>query len=511
MKWMERIRPVVALVTTLSFGLAPVSAFAAPYEGDEITKYQTKADYLAAAPDAEKEEVALEAQATAWRRLSGSNRMETMQKIVGEAYNYCPKAILASDSNFPDALAASSLAGALDCPVLLCGAYGMPSETYSELMRLGVKDVYIVGGEAVISPTIEQTLADSGISSKRLAGIDRQETSLAIEKELRNLQNDHEVTKRSDMVIVATGASFADALSIAPWAFATASPILLTKADGKLSDAQVNAIEEDKYVDRLIAVGGTSVIPETITDQVKVNAFERLGGSNRYETSAKIASWEVGHNFKWDGTVVATGKNFPDALTGAALAGKNKTPLLLGDDLMQASLKELREHEADITYGFILGGTGAVPFDDPLEKPQINPNNDPQIARAQQYESATDWLILIDTTENRLRLFNGSKDQWALYDTWPVTTGKAQTPTVKGVYATYEKGYSFDGDVYTCYYYTAFYGSYLMHSTIYAKHTFDHLDPQLGNNASMGCVRMDIERAKWVYENIPLNTTVVTY
>ena len=75
MKWMERIRPAVALVTTLSFGLAPVSAFAAPYEGGEITKYQTKADYLAAAPDAEKEEVALEAQATAWRRLSGANRL----------------------------------------------------------------------------------------------------------------------------------------------------------------------------------------------------------------------------------------------------------------------------------------------------------------------------------------------------------------------------------------------------------------------------------------------------
>ena len=50
-----------------------------------------------------------------------------------------------------------------------------------------------------------------------------------------------------------------------------------------------------------------------------------------------------------------------------------------------------------------------------------------------------------------------------------------------------------------------------MHSVIYAKHTFDILDGQIGNHASQGCVRMPIEKAKWVYENCPIGTTVVTY
>ena len=54
------------------------------------------------------------------------------------------------------------------------------------------------------------------------------------------------------------GHDFADALSISSWAYATKSPMLLTTADGRLTQEEVDAIKADKLVKRVILVGGTS-------------------------------------------------------------------------------------------------------------------------------------------------------------------------------------------------------------------------------------------------------------
>jgi hypothetical protein len=37
------------------------------------------------------------------------------------------------------------------------------------------------------------------------------------------------------------------------------------------------------------------------------------------------------------------------------------------------------------------------------------------------------------------------------------------------------------------------------------------MDGRLGMGLSHGCVRLDINNAKWIYDNIPRNTTVVVY
>ena len=126
----------------------------------------------------------------------------------------------------------------------------------------------------------------------------------------------------------------------------------------------------------------------------------------------------------------------------------------------------------------------------------------------QGYSSWTSWLIYINATSNRLYLYNGYRGAWKLYDTWAVDTGRDTDPTVLGEYTTSARGYVF-GEGYSCYYYTSFYGPYLMHSTLYSQNTFNRTDSRLGLNLSAGCVRMDIERAKWIYYNIPLGTKVV--
>ena len=98
---------------------------------------------------------------------------------------------------------------------------------------------------------------------------------------------------------------------------------------------------------------------------------------------------------------------------------------------------------------------------------------------------------------------------WSMEYDWLCTTGKESTPTVLGEFTTSFRGYSFGGSTYTCYYFTSFYGPYYMHSTLFSQNTFTDTDPRLGLNLSMGCVRLDINNALWVYKNIPLGTKVV--
>ena len=55
------------------------------------------------------------------------------------------------------------------------------------------------------------------------------------------------------------------------------------------------------------------------------------------------------------------------------------------------------------------------------------------------------------------------------------------------------------------------YGDYLFHSVLYNKYNGSLNDGRLGMALSHGCVRLDINNAKWIYDVIPSGTTVVVY
>lgn len=131
-------------------------------------------------------------------------------------------------------------------------------------------------------------------------------------------------------------------------------------------------------------------------------------------------------------------------------------------------------------------------------------------AKAQSYSSNTNWLILVDTSRCVTSIYTGSWNNWSLNRRYVCSTGKASTPTVIGEYQVYGKGYSF-GHGYTCYYYTQFYGDYLFHSSPYYVNSNRVMDPTMGDPSSEGCVRLEIQNAKWIYDNIPYGTKVVTY
>jgi putative cell wall-binding protein len=298
---------------------------------------------------------------TYFKRIAGSDRYETMKKIVKSTYNLtgdkwyaASVAVVASGDNFPDALAANGLAGALNggegAPVILTNKGKLNSNAKELLKNLQVQTVYIMGGTAAVSQEVEDAIRDMHIATIRVAGADRQATSV----QAFNLIDGNWYKKHgTHSVVIATGANYADALSIAPFAYATGTPIILTKSDGTLTDEAVKAIKANDEIWQVIVVGGTAAVADSVFSVLgtysgsyrdyynKVYVPVRIAGADRYDTSAKIADWECNFaldtgsdaiagleksdiwwaDFSFDEVFVATGENFPDALAGGQLAG----------------------------------------------------------------------------------------------------------------------------------------------------------------------------------------------
>lgn len=129
---------------------------------------------------------------------------------------------------------------------------------------------------------------------------------------------------------------------------------------------------------------------------------------------------------------------------------------------------------------------------------------------AQDYSSTTNYLILVDTQNCRVGIYYGRYGAWAPAKEFICSPGAPSTPTVKGQFTVQDKGYVF-GHGYSCYYYTQFHNDYLFHSVLYYQDTFRIQDGRLGQHLSHGCVRLAIENAKWIYDNIPRGTKVVIW
>jgi putative cell wall-binding protein len=267
--------------------------------------------------------------------------------------------ILSTGYNFPDSLSAGPLASAIDAPILPVGSNGkLSKEVLDEIERLGAENVYILGGEGVVSKDVFTQLNSISINSSDIERLEtdgmpnRYGTNLAIVSKLQ------ELGFKGNGVFVATGKNFADALSAAAIAGANDMPIVLT--DGKDLSAEAKAILEDEKV---YVLGGKSAVPENVVAQAKKVAVDVkvLSGVNRYGTLAAILG-EFANST--DKLYVASGKNFPDALSAAPLVTDNAGLLLLTDpnglpkEVDAFLTKYLYQNK--ITSVTVLGGKGAV-------------------------------------------------------------------------------------------------------------------------------------------------------
>ena len=134
--------------------------------------------------------------------------------------------------------------------------------------------------------------------------------------------------------------------------------------------------------------------------------------------------------------------------------------------------------------------------------------------KAQNYSSPTDYMILVNLKTQKTGVFKGSKGNWVMVKEYISCTGKASSPTPTGEYNTTVHSKSFVSHGVKCWYATGFIGGlYLFHSVPYVIDDAPNViqDNTLGKPNSAGCVRLKIEDAKWIYDNLPLRTKVVIY
>lgn len=185
-------------------------------------------------------------------------------------------------------------------------------------------------------------------TAARLYGNNRYETASRIANQIKSLVSED----RFDKLIIATGTGYPDALTGAYLAKVKNAPIVLYKEGESFEYVKRNLAPQGT----LYILGGTGVIPASFEAQVRSlpnRTVLRLGGANRYETNLKILQ-EAGN--LGSEIIVATGLNFPDALSGSATG---KPILLVNDKALREDQKAfLRENIfSNIT---VLGGPGVV-------------------------------------------------------------------------------------------------------------------------------------------------------
>lgn len=298
------------------------------------------------------------------QRVAGDTRYDTMSELISNVggWSASDKVILASGANYPDALSASALAGAYDAPIILTDPTELSSKAAATIKQLGPSTIYVVGGPSAVSDEVLQAANNiCGSNTIRLYGSTRYETSLEILRQCNS---------SSDTVIVATGANYADSLSISPFAYVTKSPIVLCDPNGGLTQEAIEAVRAGGF-SRAILVGGNAAVPDVVISQlnnanIATDGIRRLSGATRYETSTQITAFEISETslFTADPLGFATGSNYADALAMGPCMGRINSPLLLVDNGAQTVCAYIERFKGNVGNAFVAGGINAVSDDD---------------------------------------------------------------------------------------------------------------------------------------------------
>jgi putative cell wall-binding protein len=278
------------------------------------------------------------------KRIYGADRYSTNMNIVSSGWSAADNVVIASGEDYPDALCAAPLAKAKSAPIILTDKDGLSKSQLDQLSTLKVKNAFIIGGTGVITTNVEIQLKALGINYIRFAGSDRYETSAKIAEQLST----------DNGVMVASGKNFPDALSVASIAAAKGMPILLSSKD-KLPHS-IKAYLTNKNIPISYIIGGTGALGsnvETILENPK-----RLYGADRYKTNINVIK-EFESSLNFDNIYIASGNNFPDALSGSVLASNSNAPIALVGSISSADTLNYLKAQ-NIKNINILGGTGAV-------------------------------------------------------------------------------------------------------------------------------------------------------
>ncbi len=207
--------------------------------------------------------------------------------------------------------------------------------------------------------------ATQNVVESRVGGLDRYATAAQVAQATFAAGNAN--------IILASGLNFPDGLAAAGLAGAANAPVLLTDPNtlpGVTQNAMA-AVFGSSATKTVHIVGGESAVSAVVAAQVTSLGYtvNRIAGDNRYETAADIAAFQatlapVGitsvAGVPLRTAIVATGENFPDALSGGAPAFRGKHPILLTGSSALPAVTSAALTSLNVQRVILLGGETAV-------------------------------------------------------------------------------------------------------------------------------------------------------
>lgn len=280
--------------------------------------------------------------------LAGSNRHSTAVQVSQKGWSSAENVVLVNDSAIADALAATPLAEELNAPILLTGKNKLNSTTKSEIERLGAQNIYLIGGESVLSDNLSAEISGR---TYRISGSSREKTALAIAKKI------NELNPVKTIAVVNGTTGLADAVSIASVAAEKDMAIILSNPKSGISASKdfINSTGIEKsYV-----ISGDKAVSDYVMSSLP--GVERVSGSNRNDTNAKViekfyTSSSLNNIYVAKNGSGNTGQLI-DALAVGVLAAKNSSPVLIVSNSLSANQRNIvRSKEIGIVTR--VGGNG---------------------------------------------------------------------------------------------------------------------------------------------------------
>ena len=282
-------------------------------------------------------------------RIYGKARIATSIEISKKGWEKGSEYVfIAQGYDFADALSVAPLAKKFNAPILLNGNIQLREDTINELKRLKAKKAFILGGERVISKSVETQLKNININEiERIYGQTRYETALKINKKLG----------KSDALFITNGQSYADALSVSTIAAQKGIPILYTKNNE--IPKEVNEYIKDNKISNVYVIGGDGVINDSVLKNIPNS--ERIFGKDRYETNKEVLK-KFSNDLKYENIYFVTGNDFPDALSISPLAADKKAPVILTNKNINSDVEKIINSNITSLSKFIaIGGPEVVP------------------------------------------------------------------------------------------------------------------------------------------------------
>ncbi|MGL6107201.1 cell wall-binding repeat-containing protein [Romboutsia sp.] len=289
---------------------------------------------------------------------AGLNRYETAVQVSKVAYKQTTDNVIlvsGESQSLVDGLTSTPLAASLNAPILLTKKDEIPKETIEEIERLKAKNIYIIGGESVISQKVYNKLDRYyGKNIKRIYGKDRYETSIAVADELVKNKK-----QKLDTFIVG-GNGQADALSISSLAASKQSPIILTPKENLSYDARYFLHENTS---KAYIIGGTNIVANTVAqDILNLNlSVKRIEGERRQDTNAAVIKefYTNGKELYNNGGIIiskSTDEGLVDSLAAGILGDKINAPIVLATDSLtydqEDVLTELKSKDNKLQVGY---------------------------------------------------------------------------------------------------------------------------------------------------------------